>query len=162
MSVHIIADNANKAAVLRSMIEQRHVVTSEMLAGASIRRAGIESVVVAVDIAAVDNISALKAVSGKLAHIPKRVFLIEGRGRLAIVQAFALGATHVLTNPVNQAQLLTKLARVEAALIPSGDTSPGSIEAASAGAASIAAMFSAVMNGSVIDIGNARAAGGPE
>ena len=40
------------------MIEQRHVVTSEMLADASIKRSDIEAVVIAVDVAAVDNISA--------------------------------------------------------------------------------------------------------
>jgi putative nucleotidyltransferase with HDIG domain len=159
MSVHIIIDNANKASVLRSMIEQRHVVTSEMLTDASIRRADIEAVVIAVDITAVDSISALKAISEKLARIPRRVFLIDGRGRLAVVQAYALGATHVLTNPVDQGHLLAKLAPVETAFVARGEISHASTEAASAGAASIASMFSAVMNGSAIDIKDAKAAG---
>jgi putative nucleotidyltransferase with HDIG domain len=116
--------------------------------------------VITVDIAAVDNISALKAISDKLSRIPKRILLIEGNARLAIVQAYALGATCVLSCPVTPAQLLAKLAPVEASLVPSDDPSQGSIEAASAGAASIAAMFSAVMNGTAVDLANIKAAGG--
>lgn len=160
MTVHVIADTASRISPLRAMLEQQHMVTSEVLAGAAIKRSGIEAAVIAVDLAAVDNISALKAISGKLARIPKRIFLIDGIGRLSIVQAYALGATYVLTNPVNPAQLLAKLAPVEASLVPPDEPSPGSLEAASSGATSIAAMFSAVMNGTAVDVGDAKAAGG--
>ncbi|MCP4618316.1 MAG: HD domain-containing protein [Bradyrhizobium sp.] len=163
MTVHLIADKASKISELRAMIEQRHMVTSEVLAGAAIKRNGIEAAVVSVDIAAVDNISALKAISAKLARIPTRIFIIDNRGRLSIVQAYALGATHVFTNPVNPNRLLAKLAPVEVSLVPSDNPSqgnPGSVEAASAGAASIAAMFAAAMNGTAVDIADARAAGG--
>jgi putative nucleotidyltransferase with HDIG domain len=160
MTVHVIADNASKISALRAMLEQKHMVTSEALADANIKRSGIEAAVVAVDVAAVGNIAALKAISAKLARIQKRIFVIDGKGRLSIVQAYALGATDVLTNPVDPHQLLTKLAPVETGVfIPPGETSPGSLEAASAGAASIASMFAAVMNGTAIDVGYARAAG---
>jgi len=160
MTVHIIADNATKTSALRAMIEQRFMVTSEMLAGASLKRAGIEAVVVAADVAGVDNISALKAISARLSRIPRRIFLIDGSSRLAIVQAYALGATYVLTNPVPPAQLLARLAPAETALAPRDETSERSLQAASAGAASIAAMFAAVMKGAAIDVGEAKAAGG--
>lgn len=160
MTVHVIADNASKISAIRGMIEQKYLVTSEMLAGAEIRRKGIEAVVVAVDVAGVENIAALKAVASKLARIPKRIFLIDGGARIAIVQAYALGASDVLTNPVNPVHLLTKLAPPEAAVVLSGDHSAGSVEAASAGAASIASMFAAVMNGTALNVGNVKAAGG--
>jgi putative nucleotidyltransferase with HDIG domain len=160
MTVHVIADNASKITAVRGMIEQKHLVTSEMLAGADIKRKGIEAVLVAADVADVDNIAALKAVSRTLARIPKRIFLIDGKARIAIVQAYALGATDVLTSPVNAAHLLTKLAPPEAAVALSGEGSRGSVEAASAGAASIASMFAAVMNGTALDVGNIKTAGG--
>ena len=156
MSVHVIADSASKVAGLRALIEQRHVVTSETLSSASIKHNRMEAAVVAVDVAAGDNISALRAISARLALIPKRIFVVDGKGRLPIVQAYALGATHVLANPVNRAELLAKLAPVEASLVPVGAT----MEAASAGAASIAAMFAAVMNGTAVDVADAKAAGG--
>jgi putative nucleotidyltransferase with HDIG domain len=161
MFVHLIADNPAKVPVLRAMLEQRHRVTSEILSSASIKPHGIDTAVVAVDVAAVNNIAALKEISEKLARVPKRVFLIDRRGRLAIVQAYALGATHVLTNPVQQAKLLATLAPGETPLVPSDEpvSSTDSMAAASAGAASIASMFSAVMNGTTIDVAAAKAAG---
>ena len=82
MSVHVIADDAAKLPVLRGLIEQRHVVTSETLSSASIRRNGAEAAIVAVDVAAPGNISALKAISARLTSIPKRIFVIDGKGRL--------------------------------------------------------------------------------
>lgn len=160
MTVHVLADHASKISAVRAMIEQRHMVTSEMLAGAAVKRRGIEAVVIAVDIAAVENIAALRSLAAKLALVPKRIFLIDGNARLAIVQAYALGATFVLTSPASPAQLLAKLEPVEASLVPSDEPSRGSLEAASAGAASIAAMFSAVMNGTAVDVADAKAAGG--
>jgi hypothetical protein len=146
MSVHLVADVHTKLSVLRVMLEHRYVITSELLNTASVPRSKLDSIVVAADLTVVENITALKAISGRLARIPRRVFLIDGTGRLSVVQAYALGATHVLSNPVNQRQLLAKLADAEAPAIPtSGSGSGSSREAASAGCASIAAMFSAVL-----------------
>jgi putative nucleotidyltransferase with HDIG domain len=141
------------------MLEQHYVITSELLNTASLPRSKINSIVVAADLTIVENIAALKAISGRLARIPKRVFLIDGTGRLSVVQAYALGATHVLSNPVNHRQLLAKLADVEASVPSASESASGSQEAASAGSASIAAMFSAVLNGTAVDISNTRNAG---
>ena len=158
-SAHIVADAHTKLSVLRTMLEQHYVITSELLNTASLPRGKTNSIVVAADLTHVENIAALKAMSGKLARIPKRVFLIDGTGRLSVVQAYALGATHVLSNPVNHRQLLAKLADVEASVPSVGAPASGSQEAASAGAAGIAAMFSAVLNGTAVDISNTRNAG---
>ena len=159
MFVHAIADTREKLSALCTMLEHKCQVTSELLNGASVRGRNIDAVVVAADLSYIDNISALKAVSAKVTRVPKRIFLIDRKGRLSVVQAYALGATHVLANPVNQVQLLAKLADDDACAIPSGETMSSGQEAASAGAASIAAMFPAVMSGSPIDVRDAKSAG---
>ena len=159
MFVHAIADTREKLSALCTMLEHKCQVTSELLNGASVRGRNIDAVVVAADLSYIENISALKAVSAKVTRIPKRIFLIDRKGRLSVVQAYALGATHVLANPVNQVQLLAKLADDDACAIPSGETMSSGQETASAGAASIAAMFSAVMSGSPIDVRDAKSAG---
>ena len=141
------------------MLGQKCGVTSELLNSASVRGRDIDAIVVAADIRVADNISALKAASARLARIPKRIFLIDRKERLSVVQAYALGATHVLANSVNQVQLLAKLFDGEVAAIASGQSMPAGQEAASAGAASIASMFSAVMSGSSIDVRGAKSAG---
>ncbi len=159
MSVHVIADTRDKLSSVSRMLDQQHAVTSELLGGASLRHKGIDAVVVAADLGKVDSISALKAVSGKLKHVPKRIFLIDRKGRLSVVQAYALGATHVLGNPVSQAQLLSKLADGEAVTPSPGEIASVGQEAASAGAASIASMFSAVSSGTEVDVRAAKNAG---
>ena len=141
------------------MLEHECDVTSELLNSAGVRGRCIDAIVVAADIRIAENISALKAASARLARIPERIFLIDRKERLSVVQAYALGATHVLANSVNQVQLLAKLFDGEVAVIASDQTMPTGRQAASAGAASIAAMFSAVMSGSSIDVTDAKNAG---
>ena len=122
--VHVVADTRNKLSAACTMLERRCTVTSELLGTANIRGKNIDAIVVAADLRVVENISAVKAVSGKLTSAPKRVFLIDQRTRLAIVQAYALGATHVLTNPVNQPQLLATLANRTTSSSAPSETSP--------------------------------------
>src|SRR2546427_1271784 len=107
MLVHVIGDTRAKLAAISRMLEQKYAVISELLDGASGQAStSADSLIVAVNLRVDENISALKAVSVKLARIPKRVFVIDQRTRLALAQAYALGATHVLTSPVSPAQLI--------------------------------------------------------
>jgi len=159
MLIHAIADTRTKLSALSGMLERKCTVTSDILGKTESQRKDVDAVIVAADITLVDNIAALKSISKKLIRARQRIFVIDGKGRLAVVQAYALGATHVLSNPVNQAQLLAKLAE-GAASMSSDEAGTGSAEAASAGAVSIASMFSAVMNGTAIDVADAKHAGG--
>lgn len=159
MLVHAIADTRTKLSALSGMLERKCTVTSDILGKTESQRKDVDVVIVAADIALVDNIAALKSISKKLTRARRRIFVIEGKGRLSVVQAYALGATHVLSNPVTQAQLLANLDDGVASM-SSDEAGAGSAEAASAGAVSIASMFSAVMNGTAIDVADARHAGG--
>lgn len=159
MSVHVIADTPAKLRSTCSILAEQYAVTSELLGELSGAPRGVDAAVIAADLRVVNNISVLKELSGKLTAIPKRLFLIDQQTRVATVQAFALGATHVLINPVTPAQLLAKLADCDAPSIVPTIPSPGQ-QAAEVGAASIASLFSAVMRGSPIDLADAKAAGG--
>ena len=159
MRVHVLADSPATLSAVSAMLGHECDVTSELLNSAGVRGRYIDAIVVAADIRIAENISALKAASARLARIPERIFLIDRKERLSVVQAYALGATHVLANSVNQVQLLAKLFDGEVAVIASDQTMPTGRQAASAGAASIAAMFSAVMSGSSIDVTDAKNAG---
>jgi putative nucleotidyltransferase with HDIG domain len=158
MSVHLIADTVDKLPTLRAMLEGRHVLTTELLGGASHRPSKSDAVVVTVDLRIVENIATLRAALETLTHIRKRIFLIQ-KARLFTVQAYALGATHVLTHPVSQAKLLAKLANDVQSEIGTDDALKGSSEAAMAGAAAITSMFSAVLNGKPVDVEGTKDAG---
>ena len=158
MPVHIIADDAVKITALRSVLAQQYAVTSELLSGTPNRGNGHEAVVVTADLRVVENIAALKETFAKLSHVRKRIFLLDQKARLFVVQAYALGATSVLTNPVSQAKLLAVLTDKDQPEAGSSPALHGAQEAANAGAAAIASMFSAVLSGKPVDIGGAKGA----
>jgi hypothetical protein len=92
MLVHVVGDTGARLSAVCSMLEQTFAVSSELLNAASIRNKDIDSIVVSADLRAVEAISALKAISTKITRVPKRIFLIDQRTRLATLQAYALGA----------------------------------------------------------------------
>jgi putative nucleotidyltransferase with HDIG domain len=159
MTVHIVADTDVKLAALRAMLRRQYAVTSELLGGASRQCSDFDAVVVTANLRVVENIAALKEVFGKISHIRKRIFLIDEKARLFTVQAYALGATQVLVNPVDQTTLLAQLSDSSRGEAGPDDALQGAGEAASAGAIAIGSMFSAVLSGKPIDIRGAKGAG---
>jgi putative nucleotidyltransferase with HDIG domain len=160
MAVHIVADSASKFSDLRAMLEKKqYSVTSQLLSDASIRCDGSDAVIVAADLRIVENIAALKEMFGKSDHARKCIFLIDQKARLFTVQAYALGATRVLTNPISPDHLLAALADGNPSETNSREVLHGAQEAAAAGAAAIASMFSAVVSGKPIYAGNVKCAG---
>jgi len=159
MSVHVIADTADKRAALHAMLREQQAVTSELLSGTSPQCSEVDAVVVTADLRSVENITALKGLSANIAHIRKRIFLIDQKERLFTVQAYALGATRVLISPVKRASLLAQLADSIPRENSSNDALHGAGEAASAGAIAFGAMFSAVLSGKPIDVRGAKDAG---
>jgi putative nucleotidyltransferase with HDIG domain len=159
MFVHVVGDTRARLSAVCGMLEQTCAVTSELLSRASIRSSNTDAVIVTADLRVLENISAVKAASAEINRVPKRVFLINQSTRLAVVQAYALGATHVLSYPVSQVQLLKNLSGDDASAVVQCGPASGAQDAASAGAASIASMFSAVMGGSSVDVAGAKSAG---
>ncbi|MBR0692906.1 HD-GYP domain-containing protein [Bradyrhizobium lablabi] len=160
MPIYVLADSRSKLSAVSGMLGRAFEVRSDLLDAARFSHNDIDAVIVSADLRLIDNITALKAASDRLTRIPKRIFIIDQRSRLATVQAYALGATHAFVNPVKPAQLLAKLADIDAPSIVSDEPTNTAEEAASAGAASIATMFSAVISGEAIDVADARRAGG--
>ena len=159
MPVHIVADSISKLSHLRATLEQKYAVTSELLGGASNRCGDSDAVVVTADLSVVENIATLKEMFGKIAHARKRIFVIDQKARLFIVQAYALGATRVLISPVNEARLLAELADRDHRELASSTALQGARNAATVGVAAIASMFSAVRTGQAIDVSGANHAG---
>ena len=159
MPVHIVADSISKLSHLRATLEQKYAVTSELLGGASNRCGDSDAVVVTADLSVLENIATLKEMFGKTAHARKRIFVIDQKARLCIVQAYALGATRVLISPVNEARLLAELADRDHRELASSTALQGARKAATVGVAAIASMFSAVRTGQAIDVSGANHAG---
>jgi putative nucleotidyltransferase with HDIG domain len=159
MHVHLVGDDATKLTALHGMLEKRCSLTSEMLGGAHFNDRSIDAVVVAADLRIVENITALKDIADKLARVPKRIFLTNHKSRLSTVQAYALGATSVLSSTPSRNQLLSKLMDQRPSSFAPSLALHGGREAAFAGASCIASMFAAVLGGDDIDVEEARRTG---
>ncbi|MGC2780144.1 MAG: HD domain-containing phosphohydrolase [Bradyrhizobium sp.] len=158
MNVHLVGDDTAKLALLRGMLAERCSLTSELIGDAGIRGRDIDAIIVAADLRDVDNITALKDISDRLARIPRRIFLTNHKSRLSTVQAYALGATSVLSNTPSRNQLLGKLLDARPGP-PTKSIAADDRQAAFAGASCIASMFAAVLSGAEIDVDETRRVG---
>src|SRR6202012_5841636 len=96
MLVHIVSDNSTKLAGVRSTLEKRYDVTSELLNGVSIQRSEMQALGVKADLGTLQNIGSLRKILDSLPNIDKRIFLIDDAAHISASQAYALGASCVL------------------------------------------------------------------
>jgi putative nucleotidyltransferase with HDIG domain len=157
MFIHVVAETSAKLASVRAALERKHHVTSELLGGASISHDACDVLVVSADLRLVDRISLLKKMLANLSRVRTRIFLLDRAAHLQIAQARALGASLVLSGPVNQEKLLAALA----GLVPADTAANADSDCAAAGigASAIASMFAAVASGAPIDIVATKDAG---
>jgi putative nucleotidyltransferase with HDIG domain len=156
MLVHVVADHPTKLAAIRTMIEPRFPVTSELLGGTLVQRGEVRALVVRADLRTLENIHALKKILGALRKVRKRVFLVDASAHLHVSQAYALGATRVMLGPLTPAKLIAELDDGDAA--PAGEANSSQI-AAAVGEAALASLFTAVATGLPVDVQSARSAG---
>jgi putative nucleotidyltransferase with HDIG domain len=160
MLVHIVADQQSKITELRSLFGSPYRVTSDLLDAQNNVPKECDAIITAADLRNADNIAALKEVSATFKRARRKIFVIDHKARLCAAQAYALGATHVLFNPVYQQSLLAALSDSAKSREPAADAEQGALGTASEGAASFASMFSAVSNGQQIDMAEAKHAAG--
>ncbi|MBA2398230.1 MAG: HD domain-containing protein [Bradyrhizobium sp.] len=157
MLLHIVADQTDRISTLRMLLGPQCCVSSSLLHKEHNVPKNCDAAVVSVCLRDADNIGALKELAAKFKGAKRKIFILDQKARLSAAQAYALGATHVLFNPVTARALLTALADPNAIEI-ADDTGKGARGAASAGAASLALMFGAVLHGQPIDIADAKSA----
>src|ERR1700761_1172883 len=159
MLVHIVSDNSAKLAGVRSVLEKKYDLTSELLNGIGVQRSKPHALVVKADLRALQNIGALKRILDSLPQVDKRIFLIDDAAHLSASQAYALGASCVLQGSLNQAKLLKELANSMPAE-PSHVDARSTQATASAGEVALASMFAAVASGTPVDVAGASNASG--
>jgi len=158
MTIHIIADSKEKISYLRGLLGPQDV-TSSLLNDAAGAPKSTDAVIVRADFTVARNLVTLKALLPKLAKVDRRIFLVDGKNRLFVSQAYALSATHVLDNYVNGSKLLAALRQADtpAQSQPVAATDPAQ-EASAGGARSLGSMFSDLRSGRPIDVADAKAA----
>ncbi len=156
--VHVVADSPAKLSAVLAALEGKYDVTSDLLRSPSVELPECYALIVKVDLRIVENVTALKRTLASHGQVRKRIFLLDHSIHRCIAQAYALGATLVLSGSVNQTRLLRALVNPE----ESGAASSANANrdnADSVGAVAITSMFAALAKGAPIDVQGTKDAG---
>jgi putative nucleotidyltransferase with HDIG domain len=156
MTIHIFADSIDKFLGLHGMLDWQTVSASLLDKVLRVPQPS-DAVIVRADLTLARNIPALKLLVPKIAKAQRRVFVVDAKNRLAVVQALALSATHVLENPVDKHQLLHALGLLETPNPPPVSVG-GTQEVSAGGVRSLTSMFAEARSGGQIDVADARQA----
>ena len=150
MLVNFVTDEPSKIPAIRAMLEPQHRVLPRLLgAGAAV----LEGVlIVDADLRKPDPVEQIKLVVRNLSSVTEKLFVVQLSLHHMVAQAFALGATAVVSRP---SEIVTKLAEIEvaakAARVQVADTSPDIAN----GAAVFASVFSAIRSGKPFAVSDA-------
>ena len=155
MLVHFVTDDAAKIPAIRAMLEPRYDVAPQMLGtgDAQVHSNGV--LMVDADLRKIDRVEQIRLVLRELSCISEKLFVVHHQVRSMVAQAYALGATAVVSRPK---EIIFKLAQIEiaekAAQSDFAITSPEITNSAAA----FASMFSAIRGGKPIKLSDAERA----
>ena len=153
MLVHFVTDEPNKIPAIRAMLEPEHAVESHLLGAAGGQALSSGVLVVDADLRKVVPVEQLKAVLRDLRCVSEKLFVVQDHLRDMIAQAFALGATSVVSRT---REILPKLAQVEIAQeAMKADSASAPPEVANS-VASFSSLFSAIGKGKPITLSDAE------
>lgn len=158
MHVHILSNSVVKLSRLRGLLGEACDVTTELLNSTKFNGPRYDAVIAAIDLRQPETIVALKEISQDLARVPKRIFLVDHPSRLTTMQSYALGATAVVSPPINRASLLAEVLDQPAVAAHAAEGRER-LRIASVAADYVASMFRASMRGVPIDVNEAADVG---
>jgi len=155
MLVHFVTDEPGKIPVIRAMLAPQHHIDPRLLGSDDTRIISNGVLMVDADLRQMVRVDQIRLVLQHQLSISEKLFVVPNQLRSMIAQAYALGATAVVSRPK---EIISRLAQIEVAeKAVNGDpaTAPGEIE--DSGAAFIS-MFSAIRNGKSINLAGAEQA----
>ena len=112
MLVYFVTDEPTKLPAIRAMLEPQHAVVPWVLDGdgTGIRSHGV--LMVDIDLRQMARVDQVRFVMQELADIPEKLFVVHNLSRSMVAQAYALGATAVISRPK---EAILKVAQIEEA-----------------------------------------------
>jgi len=153
MLVHFVTDEPSKIAAIRAMLEPRFDVIPQLLGagGAPVTANGV--LMVDADLRMMVRVEQIRLVLQKLSCISEKLFVVRNQVRCMVEQAYALGATDVISRPREIVSRLVQIAETSAQT-DVAVASPGIVH----GAAAFASLFSATRNGKPLNLSDAELA----
>ena len=154
MLVYFVTDEPTKLPAVRAMLEPQHAVLPWVLGGdgTGIRSHGV--LMVDIDLRQGARVDQLKFVLKDLSEIPEKLFVVHNLSRSLVAQAYALGATAVISRPKEAIQKVAEIEKAET----EADSKEADAPLADEGVAAFASMFSNVRNGRPLKLVDAQQA----
>jgi HD-GYP domain-containing protein (c-di-GMP phosphodiesterase class II) len=154
MLVYFVTDEPTKLPAIRAMLEPQHAVVPWVLGGdgTGIRSHGV--LMVDIDLRQMARVDQLKFILQDLAGIPEKLFVVHNLSRSMVAQAYALGATAVISRAKEAIPKVAQIEEAETAAEDAADPAPEMDE----GVAAFASMFSDVRRGRPLKLVDAKRA----
>jgi putative nucleotidyltransferase with HDIG domain len=151
MLVHFVTDEPSKIPAVRAMLEPRYRVVSRLLGGGDVQTGSSGVLMVDADLRMPVRVEQIKLVLKELSCVSEKLFVVRDHLHHMVAQAFALGATAVVSRP---AEIIVRLEQIEVAKAAQANAAVASPEVAGS-AAAFASMFAAIRNGKPINLSDA-------
>jgi len=155
MLVHFVTDEPNKIPAIRAMLEPQHSVESHLLGAAGAQALSNGVLVVDADLRKSVPLEQLKPILRDLACVSEKLFVVQSHVRDMVAQAFALGATAVVSRPREIAAKLHKVELAQRAKNPEDSAAPSEVANS---AASFSSLFTSARRGKQITLVDAEKA----
>jgi HD-GYP domain-containing protein (c-di-GMP phosphodiesterase class II) len=155
MLVYFVTDEPAKLPAIRAMLEPQHRVVPWLLGD---RDAGIRShgvLMVDVDLRQMDRVGQVRLVLKEMGSIPEKLFVVHNLARSMVAQAYALGATAVVSRAKEAIRTITRIEKAETAAQEDAADPASDLDE---GAAAFASMFSNVRLGKPVNLADAERA----
>lgn len=148
MLVYFVTDEPSKLPAIRAMLEPQHAVVPWLLGGDGTRIRSHGVLMVDIDLRQMPRVDQLRFILQELQPIPEKLFVVHNLSRSMVAQAYALGATAIISRPKEAVLKVAEIEAEEAAeeQEAAADSAAGMDE----GVAAFASMFSNVRHGKAL------------
>jgi putative nucleotidyltransferase with HDIG domain len=153
MLVHFVTDEPSKVAAVRVMLAPRFDVVPQLLGVGDTPTCSNGVLMVDADLRQKVRVEQIRLVLKKLSCVSEKLFVVQNEVRAMVEQAYALGATDVISR---SREIMPKLIQI-AEKIAQSDGAVATPEITD-NAAAFASLFSAVRNGKPVDLLDAERA----
>jgi putative nucleotidyltransferase with HDIG domain len=153
MLVHFVTDEPTKIPAIRAMLEPQYRVETQLLGTGQTKISRDSVLMVDADLRKAVPVEQLKLVLQHLHCVSEKLFVVQSHLHHMVAQAFALGATAVVSRPK---EAIAKLAQIEAAQEAAKNGAFDPAPEITNGAAAFASMFAAIREGKLFMLSDAE------
>jgi putative nucleotidyltransferase with HDIG domain len=152
MLVHFITDQPTKIPAIRAMLEPRYRVLPQLLGGGDTQKTSDGVLMIDADLREMVRVEQIRLILQELSSISEKLFVVHNNVRSMVAQAYALGATAVVSRP---REIICKLVQIEASEKNAESDSGTGIDIKHS-AAAFTSMFSAIRGCKPVTVSDAE------